>query len=292
MDLSIVIPSYNQPKTIQSCIVSLLKQETKYEFELIIVDSSTKKLQEEVEQICAQYAQVRLLKRAKQTYPGTARNLGIKSALSENIALIDADCVALDNWMDEIVENLDEKLVLSGIIENGTPKSVFGSCSYLVEFNHFTPFNEESRPTDVAATCNFAAKKNTFELVGYFTDHRAFEDMLFCKKLIDLDGRIELRKKVRVKHMNRTDLSHVVNNQKLLGKYSAAVRKEFQLPPRTIFKYPLLAFTLAPYRFFSILFRLRPFKNSLLFLLYSPIILYILFQWTVGFKEGAEMKVN
>jgi hypothetical protein len=186
-----------------------------------------------------------------------------------------------------IVENIDEKVVLSGIIENGTPQSIYGTCSYLVEFNHFTPFKEKVKISLMAATCNFAAKKKTFELVGYFTDHRAFEDMLFCKKLIDLGGRVELHNKIRVKHMNRTDLTHVVNNQKLLGKYSAVVRKEYNLPPKLIFKYPLLAYALAPFRFFSILSRLRPAKNIFLFLLYSPIIVYILLQWSKGFKEGS-----
>jgi glycosyltransferase involved in cell wall biosynthesis len=67
MDLSIVIPSYNQPKTIQSCLESLMNQQTNYQFEVIIVDSSNQVLQSEVEQICSSYKSVRIIKRAKQT---------------------------------------------------------------------------------------------------------------------------------------------------------------------------------------------------------------------------------
>ena len=140
----------------------------------------------------------------------------------------------------------------------------------------------------MAATCNFAAYKTVFEKVGYFTDHRAFEDILFCKKFIQMGGKVVLFNDVIITHLNRTSLDHVINNQKLLGFHSAAVRKEFGMSPQLIFKVPLLAYILLPYRFLSILSRLLKSGMLFRFIVYSPLIKYILIYWCSGFYNGAK----
>jgi len=285
--VSVIIPSYNQPHTIDRCLDSVLAQETTHTYEVIIVDSSEPKKKEEVKNICKRDERIRLISLEEQTYPGTARNIGIKAAEGKIMALIDSDCRADLYWLDNIVKHMDENLVVSGVIQNGTPKSIFGTCSYLIEFNHFFPFQTESKSSPIAATCNFAAYKSVFEKVGYFTDHRAFEDMLFCKRFIEIGGRVSLFKDVRIAHLNRTDLNHVVSNQRLLGRYSASTRKEYSMSPQLIFKYPLLAYLLLPYRYFSILSRMSSIKVLIQYLLYTPILFYVLVFWCNGFYEGS-----
>ena len=286
--ISVVVPSFNQPATINNCLQSLLNQSTGDNYEIIIVDSSHQEYREEIQKVCSQSQCIKLIQEEKQTFPGTARNIGIKASQGEIVALIDADCEASANWLQNIAKNVTENIIVSGVILNGTPKNVNGTISYLIEFNHFIPFNQTQKVSTVAATCNFAAYKTVFEKVGYFTDHRAFEDILFCKKFIQLGGKVVLFNDVIITHLNRTSLGHVINNQKLLGYHSAAVRKEFGMPPKLIFKFPLLAFLLFPYRFLSILSRLLKSGMLFRFILYSPLIKYVLFYWCSGFYKGAK----
>ncbi len=288
INISVIIPSYNQVETIRSCVGSLLAQSYTGGFEIIVVDSSPSNVQKEIEQVCAADDRIRMIKREVQTYPGTARNIGIAEAKGEIIALIDSDCLADEAWLANIAKHLKDNEVLSGVIQNGTPHSVFGTCCYLIEFNHFFAFREASRQVQAAATCNFACKKAIFEQYGYFPDYRAFEDFLFCMRLAQHDIPVFLKNDIRITHVNKTALDKVAANQKMLGKYSALVRKAHGLPPKIIFKYPMLAFGMVAYRYASILSRVYNRRLLFPFLLYTPFILYILFHWSAGFYAGAK----
>ncbi len=288
MQLSVVIPSYNQPETVQRCIVSILEQDFSGTYEIIIADSSDKHKQDELAAFCATIPKVQLISLKEQTFPGSARNIGIKAAQGEVIALIDSDCVAKPNWLENIWENMEHNVILTGVIENGTEDSVYGTCSFLVEFNHFLDFSGHKVPAHAAATCNFACRKEVFDKIGYFTDDRAFEDMLFCKKFTDQGGQIFRINGIRIAHLNKTDLAGIRRNQTMLGKFSAIVRRAHGMPPQLVFKLPILAFALAKFRYLSIFSRVIRSKYWVKFLLYTPVILYLLLHWSKGFYTGAK----
>ncbi|WP_020537606.1 glycosyltransferase [Lewinella cohaerens] len=288
MQISVVIPSYNQPETVQRCIGSILEQDFGGTYEIIIADSSDKRKQDELAAFCATIPKVQLIPLEKQTFPGSARNIGIKAAQGEVIALIDSDCVAKPNWLENIWKNMEHNVILTGVIENGTEDSVYGTCSFLVEFNHFLDFSGHKVPAHAAATCNFACRKEVFDKIGYFTDDRAFEDMLFCKKFTDQGGQIFRINGIRIAHLNKTDLAGIRRNQTMLGKFSAIVRRAHGMPPQLVFKLPILAFALAKFRYLSIFSRVIRSKYWAKFLLYTPVILYLLVHWSKGFYTGAK----
>ena len=292
VDLSIIIPSYNQPQTIGKCLDALLKQKPKIEFEIIVVDSSERSIQLEVERICGRDKKIKLLKQERQTHPGTARNIGIKAAAAEVVALIDSDCLAGAGWIDKVYDYVEDDVVVSGVIENGTPKSIWGTCEYLVAFNEFFPFAGKKRFSPVAGAGNFTCKKKLFEQIGYFSDHRVLEDFLLSKKFTDQGGKILIMNDVVITHVNRNSAKKVLNSMFILGKHSAIARKTSGLGPKIIFRLPPLAFGLSFYRYFSILSRVYKNKHFLKFLLYTPLILYLLFHWSLGFYRGAKVKVS
>ncbi len=288
--ISVIIPSYNQAEKISECVKSIVNQNFSYEYEIIVVDSSAFEIQSEIESIFSNNKNVRLIKIKQQTYPGTARNIGVKDSLGDIIAFIDSDCIATNNWLEIIHKNIDANIVLSGVIKNGTKNNVFGTCSYLVEFNEFLEFNKERKEISVAATCNFAINKVDFLKVGGFTDDRAFEDFLFCYRFRKLGGEIHQLSKLCIYHLNKTNLANIVSNQKLLGKYSAKVRRKNNMPPNLIFKFPILCFALPGYRYFSIFSRIIKTKHIFKFLLYTPVVMYLLIQWSIGFYAGVKDK--
>lgn len=293
VSISIIIPSYNHPEKILDCIKSILNQEKISDFEVIIVDSSDKINQCKIQKISLIDNRIKLISLDQQTFPGSARNIGINKSKGEIIALIDADCSADANWLNGIIENIEDNVILTGITRNGTEGNIFGTCSYLVEFNNFLEFDGPKREIEAAATCNFAAKRNVFIKNGGFSDDRAFEDMLFCHKFKKSGGKIFQSKKIIVSHNNKTNLAEIVKNQKMLGRFSAKVRNKNNLPPKIIFNYPILAFSLPVYRYISILSRILKTNYIFKFLLFTPIITYILIKWSQGFYYGAsENRIN
>ena len=286
--VSVIIPSYNQPNTIKSCVDSLLAQDFDKEYEIIIVDSSSKEYQSQIEEIGKLDEKVKLIIRSQQTFPGEARNIGIKSAEADIIALIDSDCIADKDWINNIYQGMEDNLIIAGVFKNGTPKSVFGTCYYLTTLSHSFPFHGADRAVSAAASGNLACKKEVFEKVGYFTGMRAFEDVLLSRKFMELGGNIIQKSNVAVSHINYTEFKKIKQSIRMVGKYSAIVRKQQGFPPKIIFQYPILAFSLAGFRYFSILSRVIATKNIFPFLLYNPIIIYLLIQWSIGFYKGAK----
>ena len=101
ISVTVLIPAYNAASTIQATLSSLLAQDFKEPYEIIVVDSSS---DETPHIIAEQSSEVRLIRRDQQTDPGTARNLGIAQAQGEIIACIDADCIAQPDWLRRMVE--------------------------------------------------------------------------------------------------------------------------------------------------------------------------------------------
>ena len=287
IDISVVIPSYKHPQKIARCINSLLNQETTFSYEIIVVDSSPADMQSQVAAVCAIDNRINLIQLTEQTYPGAARNVGIQRAKGAIIGLIDADCEALPGWLTTIGNRTRKGFILTGVIENGTPESIYGTCSFLVEFNHFLDIASDDEELTGAATCNFACHRDVFEEIGYFTDDRAFEDILLCSKFINSGGKVLKTNDLRIKHNNKTDRAGVATNLEMLGKYSALVRKREGMPPKLVFSFPPLAFGLIVFRHLSITTRALRSSYALQFLLYTPWILYFLFCWTLGFYRGA-----
>lgn len=287
IEVSVVIPSYNQPNTVRRCVESLLKQRFSGTYEIIIVDSSPICHQALFEEIARLDPRLRLIRRKKQTYPGTARNIGIDAAQGKIIALTDSDCVVAEDWLENICTQMTENTILTGKIENGTPKNLFGTASYLVEFSHFLPSSTQKEQIYAAATCNFACQKAVFEQVGYFSDDRAFEDFLFCEKFRKKGGSILKIQNLAIVHLNKTTLAQVAQNQKMLGRFSAIVRKKHKMPPALVFKFPFLSFALVPFRYFRVFWRVLGKKELLDFLWCTPIVIYLLICWGRGFYQGA-----
>jgi glycosyltransferase involved in cell wall biosynthesis len=90
MKISVIIPTYNEERSIQDCLGSLDKQ--KYsDFEVIVVDDgSTDETMERVNSFSSRNFQLRVLKQ-KHKGAGAARNLGASEAHGDILVFVDAD---------------------------------------------------------------------------------------------------------------------------------------------------------------------------------------------------------
>jgi glycosyltransferase involved in cell wall biosynthesis len=104
IEVSIIIPVYNEEKDISNCIKSLKKQTFK-NFELIIVDDgSTDNTLEIAKQAAKKEGlDLRIIKQNHRG-PGEARNLGAKNARGKILVLIDADMTFDKNYIKNLIE--------------------------------------------------------------------------------------------------------------------------------------------------------------------------------------------
>jgi glycosyltransferase involved in cell wall biosynthesis len=96
--ISVYIPCYNGDKFIGQCIEHLLKQTYPIDEILVVNDGSTDRTVE----IASQYP-VQIINHNVNKGLAAARNTGILNARNEFVASIDADCLASETWIQELV---------------------------------------------------------------------------------------------------------------------------------------------------------------------------------------------
>ncbi len=175
---SIIIPAYNEEKSIVMTLKSVcdsIKSSTD-DFEVIVVDSnSTDNTGIAASEVLKEYNIEHCIVRAdKQTYPGAARNLGIKKAVYDNLILVDCGVTVSKAFVDECIERImDYDFIWF--------KSGFDFKNQL-EPAYVRPYFVKKKEGRYLRHC--AIKKSSIESLGYFRgDLRAAEDWLFYKKV-------------------------------------------------------------------------------------------------------------
>lgn len=106
IDLSIVIPMYNVEEYIQETVKSVLNQETKFEYEVILIDDgSTDKTVEVVQRLFNDNSKVSIIEK-NNTGVGNSRNIGIDEARGTYIYFLDSDDYINYNMVESLISKL------------------------------------------------------------------------------------------------------------------------------------------------------------------------------------------
>lgn len=113
MKVSVVIPVFNGEKVIGECIEALLNQETKHNYEIIVVNDGSRDRTEKIVKEMQEKNKGKKNKKIKYLFqenkgPAHARNNGAGNATGEIIIFTDADCVASPNMVEELVKPIEE----------------------------------------------------------------------------------------------------------------------------------------------------------------------------------------
>jgi glycosyltransferase involved in cell wall biosynthesis len=189
MNISVCITVYNEEKTIESFLKSLLNQTIKPR-EIIIVDAGSK---DKTTKIIKKYPKVKLLI-SKGASIAKGRNIAIKHSKYSVIAITDAGCVAKKNWLRNITEplkNKNNKVVAGFYIMTGDSK-------FQKSLRHFlgvTPENFDKN-TFLPSARSMAFKKSVWKKLHGFDErfNRAGEDHDFALRIKNNNYKIVCRK--------------------------------------------------------------------------------------------------
>src|SRR5689334_10974235 len=103
MKISVIIPIYNEEKSIKDCLESLDKQSFR-DFEVILIDDgSTDKTSVILLNLKITNFKFQILKQ-NHLGPGVARNLGAKNAKGEILVFVDADMIFDKDFLEKLTE--------------------------------------------------------------------------------------------------------------------------------------------------------------------------------------------
>jgi chondroitin synthase len=115
--LSVIIPTFNRSKILDITLACLANQETKYPFEVVVADDGSK---ESVDMVVRKYEAKLDIKYVRQKDYGyqlcAVRNLGLRTAKYEFVAILDCDMAPNPKWVDGYMRLLvqDDDVALIG----------------------------------------------------------------------------------------------------------------------------------------------------------------------------------
>jgi cellulose synthase/poly-beta-1,6-N-acetylglucosamine synthase-like glycosyltransferase len=178
--ISVVVPAWNEEKTIYKTFYSLSRQQTKVPFEVVLVDNNcTDNTVNIVKSFNQSITNLRVIYEKTQGI-GAARNSGFYSAISELIASTDADTIVPENWISKIYGRFwDDKnlAALVGIFSFFSKGDIFNSATRYIEIT--TDYLHKLMIGSFAFRgANFAIRKTFWEEAGGFNPKiSALEDV-------------------------------------------------------------------------------------------------------------------
>lgn len=183
--VSVIVPVCNARNTIAGTLASLVQQEVRVPYEIIVADSSTDGTAEFVRE---EFPMVHVLRQEGRMQAGTARNLGLGVARGKLIAFTDANCAVSCHWLQQLVYGHaahPDCAAVGGPIVNGIEEHILCWAGYLAEFNIHLPVGATPHEVDHITTANIAYKRWVFDRYGGFPGDEMVEHgaLLFNRML-------------------------------------------------------------------------------------------------------------
>ena len=176
--VAVVIPARDEEATIGPLLDSLLAQSRPPD-EIIVVDAgSTDATAARVESRAGGRVPVQLI-RGERSYPGTARNQGVRSTDTDFVAFTDAGIQVDPKWLERLVERIINDPEVDVVYGSYEPvlESYFQECAALAYIP--APTAGPDGPIRGPSLASSLVRRSVWERVGGFPPFRAAEDLIF-----------------------------------------------------------------------------------------------------------------
>jgi glycosyltransferase involved in cell wall biosynthesis len=227
--VSVVVPVFNAPDRVATCTEALLAQTYPDEdYEIIIVDNAST---DNTRDVIQRYP-VSLLVEDEVQSPYAARNRGIRAARGEIIALIDANCTPIAEWLAEGVRAIQsEHADLAGgkvtfTFPGGqTPAELYDSITHV-------DMRRSIETRGAALGGNLFVKRQVFESVGLFPSRmRSGGDILWTSQATQAGLKLVYADHAQATYPARK-LFPLLKKQIRVGRGQVAIWRARSLPGR------------------------------------------------------------
>lgn len=178
MDVSVIIPCYNEAHCLRDCLKSVMRQ-TLADYEVIVVDDGSTDASTDI----ARQFPVRLLQ-ASHKGPGMARNLGARSSSGNILVFLDADMVFEPDYLERMVAPIQRGETVGTIHVDervANPRNPWAHCWTL---HSGLPIGYRIAPNSITESTVFRAILRTaFDQAGGYGDVGYGEDTTISARL-------------------------------------------------------------------------------------------------------------
>jgi GT2 family glycosyltransferase len=209
---SIVIPTYNRPERLETCLKSLTRLNyPRDRFEVIIVDDGSSKPLESIVSPFKEELNLQLI-RQENAGPATARNTGATRAKGKFLVFTDDDCQSDPNWLQSLETSFEKNpdCLFGGHTINKLSENLYSEASQLLIDYLYTYFNRDPAQSSFFTSNNFALSAERFREIGYFDTTfplAAGEDRELCDRWLYLGYRMIYLPEALIYHTHHLSLS-------------------------------------------------------------------------------------
>lgn len=205
---SIIIPTYNRPERLATCLESLTRLDyARDRFEVIVVDDGSKTPLKDVVARFQDKLNLTLL-RQNNAGPASARNAGAAKAKGKYLAFTDDDCTPASNWLQvlETYFTTTPDCAIGGLAVNALPDNLYSTASQILIDYLYGYFNADPERSRFFASNNFALPAKYFRQIGSFDTSfplAAGEDRELCDRLLYYGYPMRYAKAAQIYHAHK-----------------------------------------------------------------------------------------
>jgi len=230
--VSIVVPMYNEEKTVGKCIESLLNQSySSHNYEIIVVSDGCNDNSEEIVRNIMKFANKFDIKMVRQENQGAAaaRNFGAKSSRGAIVLFIDADCIADFRWIEEMIKPLSKNNVagVQGAYKT-KQKEIIAQLSQ-IEFEERFIKLQQTEYVDFVGSFSAAYKREVFEKFNGFDTKFVMNEDVDLAYRISSDGySLYFNPDAVVSHLHPESLSKYIRLKFWRGFWRTILYRKFR----------------------------------------------------------------
>jgi GT2 family glycosyltransferase len=210
--VSVIIPTYNRPLHLQSCLEAMARMNyPKEHFEVVVVDDGGHVDLEPTVGALRDVLPIRVVKQ-ENTGPGGARNTGVAHAKGKFVAFTDDDCSPFGDWLTVLVRCLeqDPSRMYGGHTVNALESNVFTSASQSLIDYLYGYYNADAEKARFFTANNLAMDRNMFLSSGGFDTsftEASGEDRELCDRWLHLGCGMSFVPEARILHRHDLNFS-------------------------------------------------------------------------------------
>jgi len=220
--VSIIIPVKDQPKDLAECLESLYNLDyPKDRLEIIVVDDGSRKRVADI----ITSSDIQIIRREESAGPAACRNTGAESARGDIFAFLDADCMAGEKWLKEIIPFFKAAKVgaVGGYLDGYYKDSFldrYEQVSSSLNMGKRLLLEGKTESSFYVPTANMLVTREAFQAVGGFKEEmRIGEDVDFCWRLRNFGHSLLYVPFGSVAHKHRAKLGRMLQRR---GEYGTS----------------------------------------------------------------------
>lgn len=218
---SIVIPTYNRPEPLTTCLQFLTRIEyPRDRFEVIVVDDGSEVPLEPVIASFHDQLDIALIKQPNAG-PAAARNTGAKQAKGKFLAFTDDDCMPAPDWLQALEKRLATvpDRIVGGQTINALTDNLFSTTSQIIISVGYAHCNADPDRASFFTSNNLAVPADLFRALGGFdVSFTTSEDREFCDRWLRYGYQMTYAPEVQIYHAHKMTLGSFWRQQFSYGR--------------------------------------------------------------------------